>query len=809
MKITFEKFRKEPGSERIYQLSNPSRNIPVWIEDLGGFSVKFTFFNRDDLVLDFEVANVKDFTLRVKAQASEVSLIDQVDWSRCSKAVIDVNSPVEIMHRLKNEFENLPYNDDYNFKKWLTNDISFVFGPPGTGKTTRLSQIIKQKMERQNCKILVLTPTNKACDVLTRKLIETSSDYTWLGRFVATGDDLIEARGVLIDRSSNLYKEDRCCIISTMARLPYDGFTQTESHSLLKDIEWDFVIVDEASMVPLVQIIYSIYKLKTKFIIAGDPLQIAPIVREQGWVDENIYTMVELDNFENPVTKPIQFEVEKLDTQYRSLPSIGSLYSEYCYDGKLKHHRKDSDARNISTGDIKASQVTFIPFKVEKFDSIYGAKKLQGSNVHVYSSIFAVEMCAYLAKSQSEEDVKIGIICPYAPQAQLINRMIEQRTDIPSNVSVLVGTIHGFQGDQCDIIVTVFNPPTGIKAAADKIMLNNRKIVNVAISRACDYLYVLLPHPDSYGYENLIELNRLCGIANRKCTSVGVYIADLIEKSIFGKKSYIESNTFVTTHQVANVYTNPSSLYEVRIDENAVDIQTTGVNYQARRIGLEEEIQTAQTQSSVNSIGQKDVIEKPTDISTSESPVLPVKISEDSFKLFSNPSQYYDYFTELNLGLRDSLEMLISDATLASFYALVQIVGSAECANSCGWYKIDEEDIKSIKVISQKDEYSKALYPLLFIALRNHTLPIKGIGSIPIKELRFENFEVAFNDHVARMLEKAKQKQEPLRRGSEIKQKSKRHRSANEVYRTSNFSFNRVKDEGKMYDTFEYGLSDW
>ena len=808
VRILFEEFRKEPESERIYQLSNPSRNIPIWIEDLGGFSVKFTFFNRDDIVFDFEVANVKDFTLRVKAKTGDVNLIDQIDWTRCSKAVIEVNSPVEIMHRLKNEFEKLPYGDDFNFKEGLANDISFVFGPPGTGKTTRLAQIIKQKMERKDCKILVLTPTNKACDVLTRKLIETSDDYTWLGRFVATGDEMIESKGVLIDRSSNLYNEDKCCIVSTMARLPYDGFTQTGLHSLLKDIEWDFVIVDEASMIPLVQIVYSIYKLKTNFIIAGDPLQIAPIVREQGWVGENIYSMVELDNFENPVTKPIQFEVEKLNTQYRSLPSIGSLYSEYCYDGKLKHNRKSTDARKISTGNIIANQVTFVPFKVEKFDSIYGAKKLQGSNVHVYSSILAVEMCAYLAKSQSEEDIKIGVICPYAPQAQLINKMIEQRTDIPSNVEVSVGTIHGFQGDQCDIIITVFNPPTGIIVAADKIMLNNRKIINVAISRACDYLFVLLPHPDSYGYENLIELNRLCGIANRKCSSVGVYLAELIEKSIFGKKNYIESNTFVTTHQVANVYTSPSSLYEVRIDENAVDIQTTGVNYQTQVVASTEETKIPIMQEPAPSVELEEVKPAADSQLVSESTGIKVKIADDCFTEFSDPLQYFDYFSKLNLDLRDSLEIMVSDCTYTSLFALVQIVGSPERANLCGWYKVDEDDIRSIKDISQKHELTKALYPQLFLALRHHTLPIKGIGSSPIKNLEFEEFKDALEAHIMRMQDKAKQK-ERINYTPEVKKKSKRPRIVKDTRPYGSSFTHTKKDEGKLYDRFEYGLSDW
>lgn len=804
VKISFDKFKKEEGSERIYQLSNPSRNIPIWIEDLGGFSVKFTFFNRDDITFDFEVANVKDFTLRVKAKASDVELIDKIDWSRCSKAVIDVNSPVEIMHRLKNEFENLPYNDDYNFKDGLTNDISFVFGPPGTGKTTRLTQIIKQKMERANCKILVLTPTNKACDVLTRSLMENADDTSWLGRFVATGDEVIEMEGKLIDRSCELYTQDKCCIVSTMARLPYDGFTLTPMHSLLREIEWDFVIVDEASMIPLVQIIYSIYKLNTKFIIAGDPLQIAPIVKEQGWVGENIYSMVELDNFENPTTKPIQFDVEKLDTQYRSLPSIGSLYSEFCYDGKLKHNRKSSDAKNISTGNIKADQVTFIPFRVEKFDSIYGAKKLQGSNVHVYSAIFAVETCAYLAKAQNIDGIKIGIICPYAPQAQLINKMIEQRTDIPSNVEVLVGTIHGFQGDQCDIIITVFNPPTGIKVAADRIMLNNQKIINVAISRARDYLFVLLPHPDSYGYDNLIELNRLCGIANRKCQSVGVYNAEVIEKSIFGKKGYIESNTFVTTHQVANVYTSPSSLYEVRIDENAVDIQTSGDNYQTHVEQLfDESIKTTISENGIISKeateGENNSQDSDKETQSDEPELLKVRLVPDEPVNEADPNFYINYFSSHNLDIRDAFEMLVSDCSYCSMFTLVKIIGDPNVANKCGWNIVVKEDIKSIKKSVKNSEISNSLYPMLYVILSSQKVPIKGIGKINVQDLNFNNFSNALKSLINHKKSKSIEPRKPRRK----------HTLTSETqWHSHNYSTTK-KDSGKLYDRFEYGLSDW
>ena len=800
VKITFERFRKEEGSERIYQLTNPSRNIPIWIEDLGGFAVKFTFFNRDDITFDFEVANVKDFTLRVKAKAGDVELIDKVDWSRCSKAVIDVNSPVEIMHKLKTEFESLPYDDNYNFRENLTNNLSFVFGPPGTGKTTRLAEIIRHKMELDNCRILVLAPTNKACDVLTRKLIETSGeDYSWLGRFVATGEEYIENSGALIDRASELYEQDKCCIVSTMARLPYDGFTQSPGHDLLRDIEWDFIIVDEASMIPLVQIVYAIYKLGTKVIVAGDPLQIAPIVREEGWVGENIYTMVELDNFENPRTVPIQFNVEKLDTQYRSLPSIGTLYSEYCYNGKLKHHRSIRDSRKLPTGGILAHQVNFVPFRVERYDSIYGAKKLQGSNVHVYSAIFSVEMCAYLAKLQTASNVRIGVICPYAPQAQLINKMIEQRTDIPSNVEILVGTIHGFQGDQCDIIITVFNPPTGIKVAADRIMLNNRNILNVAISRACDYLFVLLPHPDSYGYENLIEINNLCGIANRHCTSVAIFNSELIEKAIFNKKDFIESNTFVTTHQVANVYTSASGLYEVRIDENAVDIQTAGENYQPQR-----KVQTySSTVSSTSPTPQQQPDVEPSlpstpvtnDMSLETESQIESKKEVIKTNEYTSVDQYYRYFENEQLDADSALNILFNDGTMCSMFTAMQIFGDPEVQMLLGWDKLYESDIKRYRPIANKSEMANLIYPYLFFAVRGLNIPIKGIGNKKAKQIKFSEFESAVNASLER-------------------RKTKKKRSRISVSQSpSNFSnspyYRHKESSGKLYEDFEYGLSDW
>jgi hypothetical protein len=54
---------------------------------------------------------------------------------------------------------------------------------------------------------------------------------------------------------------------------------------------------------------------------------------------------------------------------------------------------------------------------------------------------------------------------------------------------------------------------------------------------------------------------------------VMAYTCDEIERIIFGKPFYIENNAFVTTHQLANVYTEGAKKYEVRIDATSVDVQ--------------------------------------------------------------------------------------------------------------------------------------------------------------------------------------------------------------------------------------------
>lgn len=575
--IMFEHIHEDKEHINRIVFSGASRSIPNMLEDIDGIPVTFFFRNGDKQTIVFDNASVKEDALIVRSNASMEQIIQSVrkNLSLIRCATIDVDKPIELIKRWKSLIDDLPFEtDEESVKDNMRADLKFIFGPPGTGKTTTLARRIIDLMEHNDkCRILVLAPTNKACDVLTKKILELEpeTDY-WLWRFVSTMDSELEEEEVVYQRDSDVMRQSQVCVVSTIARYSFDGFDD----GLLNSLDWDYVIIDEASMIPLYQILPPIFNEHSGEIwIAGDPFQIDPIVNIDLWKDENIYKMIGLQSFANPKTTPVDFDVELLMTQYRSIPVIGDVYSKYRYGGKLVHDRPASSHRILNMG-LKESPLNIISFPVSK-DSIFETKRLMGSNIHIYSVLFTVEFLKYitlqLSKDKSGEQVKIGVLSPYGVEVQSIQKLYNQTCMSYDNITVNFGTSHGFQGDQCDIVVAVMNPPSsGLKRNSELTFINKPNILNVAISRAKDYLFVLMPEKSYELFPKLYELKKLGLImVSTKCNKF--YTSDEIEKIMFGKIHHIEDNTYVTTHQTTNIYSDPLAKYEVRIGEQALDIQ--------------------------------------------------------------------------------------------------------------------------------------------------------------------------------------------------------------------------------------------
>lgn len=584
LSIRFGKIERDRTSARTIVLKEPSRFIPQVIEEFSGIRLDLEFRDGTLGQLHIESFAAREFSLEGKmASADELK---GIDLSMAVEARIDVQNPSFLLESLLERFRSLRFDETHDMKAHLPESIEFVFGPPGTGKTTHLAERVLLPLMNgtESKRVLVLAPTNKAADVLVARILDgTGTDRSyrdWLVRFGTSSNERIEQAGVWRDRSYNIHGLSRSVVVTTVARFAYDGFSVDKGK--LYEIDWDLIVVDEASMVPIASIIYPLYeKAPERFIIAGDPFQIEPIVAVEQWKDENVYTLTGLSqpgSFRSPVTEPHKFNVIHLKTQFRSIPDIGEVFSRFTYDGMLSHHRGTETQRVLRVNGFDVKPLNLITFPVSRYESIYRPKRLEsGTPYQTYSALFSFEFMRHLARQLAANDTggppfRIGIIAPYRAQANIIDKLVDSWDDKPNAVSVQVGTIHGFQGDECDAIIAVFNPPPNI-SASPQMFLNRQNILNVAISRARDYLFIVMPDEQTEHVANLRKVSRIAGLIKERTGAYSEATANQMEQLIFGSRTYLEDNTFSTGHQMVNVYKQAERHYEVRSDESAVDVQ--------------------------------------------------------------------------------------------------------------------------------------------------------------------------------------------------------------------------------------------
>lgn len=540
----------------------PNRVVPKWIEQADDITlhilknnvsekidVNLQYFTEDAIWASYE--NTSELEVKIN-EADKVRLVANGSYAN------HIDS-------LTKQFLKLDLPDDYSLRDNLPGCIKYIYGPPGTGKTTRLVGKIHDIIQNSETEldILVLTPTNKAADVIASRLSDNDACSQYTFRFGVTESlEFLKTNNVYTRNDEFIEYDGHHVVVTTAARYAYDYLMPNEE--IICDHHWDYIIVDEASMMDIVTMALILFKSKDcQFIISGDPMQIQP-VRQNEYQPENIYQMVGLNSFAAAQNNP---KVECLNTQYRSIPTIGDLVSKFSYNGIVESNRTQSSQKPLNLG-FKISSINYVGFKTELLDNLYGLDAIDESAFHLYSAIFGYEFASYIAnkikESNPSDPYSIGIVCPYKKQADSIKQMIELRDISNDFCKVSCGTVHSFQGDECDIMIVVLNPPLNV---GQNSHVNNQNIVNVAVSRAKDYLFFLVPDNRTPGFQTREVLGKMSG------DEKNILFCNQIEKKMFGQEDYIQQHTNVTCHMPVNVYYELSSLYEVRKDDKAVDIQ--------------------------------------------------------------------------------------------------------------------------------------------------------------------------------------------------------------------------------------------
>lgn len=179
------------------------------------------------------------------------------------------------------------------------------------------------------------------------------------------------------------------------------------------------------------------------------------------------------------------------------------------------------------------------------------------------------EIIKYFDTVNNGEQWTIGLIAPYKAQAILLNKLITSY-GISENIKVYSDTVHGFQGDECDIVFFVCNPNNYFYSGHEKALLSKEYIYNVAISRARDYLVILHPFTNirNNKFINKLSLSHRNNFGNTKILNVKD-----IEKTIFNEEKYIESNSYVSGHDNVNIFGLSEIKYFIKANDTALDIQ--------------------------------------------------------------------------------------------------------------------------------------------------------------------------------------------------------------------------------------------
>lgn len=556
------------SSDKVLHLYESSIPIPVWVCDAEKYSIT-ALSEKMSAKIDGLIVKTDDKGIYVSIELNDKLLSD---LKKAKKIRLIATDNTNIIDSLETRFLQLDYEDDYDMNINLPKNLSFIYGPPGTGKTTELVKQVHELLEREpNAKILVLTPTNKAADVVALKMVNDEVCEPTLARYGATESFyLVEEIGCLTTRDTT-DMEWHNIVVATAARYAYD-YVQPNDTAIC-DYPWNYIFIDEASMIDIITITYILHKGAdaTKIIISGDPKQIQPVAQND-LPAYNIYDMVDLHGFYEAMYDYERFEVKGLTMQHRSIPSIGKLVSDFAYDGLVESDSNRAHKKPLKLDGIHFTNINFIGFDVAELDDIRGLNSINESAFNLYSVIFTYNMIAYtikqIEKYYPEKEYSIGVVCAYRSQSDAIKNMLENQPLDTMYSKVTAGTVHSFQGDECDIMFIVLNPPALCSIGSH---VNNENIINVAMSRARDYIFFVTPKGQHKGF---FMKNKIGKVLEAQPLEGTILDSQDIESVMFeGNSNFIYENTHVTCHMPVNVYCEDSALYEVRISDDALDIK--------------------------------------------------------------------------------------------------------------------------------------------------------------------------------------------------------------------------------------------
>lgn len=267
------------------------------------------------------------------------------------------------------------------------------------------------------------------------------------------------------------------------------------------DIEFDYLIMDEASQVPVYLALIPLLKCD-KFILIGDNKQLEPIANNNATVflNKSIFSAL-IEMYPDYYTF--------LNVQYRMHEDICRLSSNLYYDGLLKSGSKTKYNKLYVKDDyilISDNPVTFINTGGVNF---HEESTSSGCFNKYEADIILSIIYELICNGISSYD--IGVISPYRCQKLYLKKLLAKH----EFGSVEVDTIYRFQGREKKVIILSFcKSNTGSLSKFQENFLSDKNQLNVSLTRATSSLIIVGDLDFLMSARNIRDLKFMIGQEN-------------------------------------------------------------------------------------------------------------------------------------------------------------------------------------------------------------------------------------------------------------------------------------------------------
>ncbi len=391
-------------------------------------------------------------------------------------------------------------------------DVTLIHGPPGTGKTTTVIALAKELVMREE-RVMLTAASNTAVDLLALKASEEGLSVLRVGN-PARIDEKIESmtpEGIVMQhehysdikkfrkeaaelrRMASKYKrsfgkaerEQRKLILQEaknrvkeaiqLENYLFDLAVQKadvicctligSTNSLIRNIEFDTVIIDEAAQAPEPATWVPISKAN-KVVFAGDPFQLPPVVKSDAAIKGGLMLTL-MEKLLNRLPTAL------LRVQYRMRPVIMEFSNRFFYQNQLIANETLVNPASLSDA------LLFIDTSGKAWDEELNFETKSYTNPS--EANFIVHLFPYFLTNWGLQHLKTGLISPYQQQVKLLQELFNNNKSNFLDDFPEIQTIDSFQGQERDAIIVSL---VRSNQKSEIGFLKDYRRMNVAMTRA-------------------------------------------------------------------------------------------------------------------------------------------------------------------------------------------------------------------------------------------------------------------------------------------------------------------------------------